>query len=473
MIGSVATRKKNSPKFHAYYEDLCELHNVMPLRMITSQKQKDILDICADRIKFDELFPITKALACDRSLCFIAVRSRCQGKYVHHNFYGKRRSNVRHRPLIHTDFGMNVVINALKKCLMRTTVLTHLILEGLYFTKNNLSLLCTGLSNCSSVQNISFHQSIIGDDGCQLICDAVKKLRNVHSLNISACDIGQSGGYCISQLLKYQQLERYSETWKEALRYRIVDVDRMPGIRRVSINNNTRLGDAGLMYLVECLKDDLWLKAIDLQNCGITNQGAQEILKLLKVNTILTVVDVRNNHDVNGDLLNAIKKQLAENSSRNVEDTQEYKWMTLDASLEEQSHSAASKTHPYFMYSNQERSLHQKGVANGRAAGSTSFWAQESCGSSYLPHQLNVELKQHMNRETKIQELTEELNKMHLEIKKVKEERDRYKKELQEMKADYNNHILLNVDTVHAINEAFDKLTTYLKRGRNGENENT
>jgi hypothetical protein len=34
----------------------------------------------------------------------------------------------------------------------------------------------------------------------------------------------------------------------------------MPGIRRITINNNPMMGDQGAALLAEALKDDLWLK---------------------------------------------------------------------------------------------------------------------------------------------------------------------------------------------------------------------
>jgi len=43
-------------------------------------------------------------------------------------------------------------------------------------------------------------------------------------------------------------------------------------------------------------KDRLvWFAAVDLQKCGLTNDGAKALQEILKYNTTLVVVDVRQN----------------------------------------------------------------------------------------------------------------------------------------------------------------------------------
>lgn len=61
---------------------------------------------------------------------------------------------------------------------------------------------------------------------------------------------------------QHQAMKRHNEAWRDSLRYRKPDLDRMPGIRRITINNNPMLGDQGAGLLAEALKDDLWLKGI-------------------------------------------------------------------------------------------------------------------------------------------------------------------------------------------------------------------
>jgi len=53
---------------------------------------------------------------------------------------------------------------------------------------------------------------------------------------------------------------RHNEAWKDSLRYRRPDLDRMHGLRRITLNSNPLIGDHGTQILAEVLKDDLWVK---------------------------------------------------------------------------------------------------------------------------------------------------------------------------------------------------------------------
>jgi hypothetical protein len=53
---------------------------------------------------------------------------------------------------------------------------------------------------------------------------------------------------------------RHNEAWKDSLRYRKPELDRMSGLRRLTLNCNPMIGDQGAQLLADVLKDDLWVK---------------------------------------------------------------------------------------------------------------------------------------------------------------------------------------------------------------------
>ena len=69
-------------------------------------------------------------------------------------------------------------------------------------------------------------------------------------LNRVVCDV----------MLQHQAIQRHGETWQGSLRYRQPNLDTMGGIRRITLNRNSLIGDDGAAALAEALKDDLWLK---------------------------------------------------------------------------------------------------------------------------------------------------------------------------------------------------------------------
>ncbi|MEJ1273348.1 phosphoserine aminotransferase 1 [Cricetulus griseus] len=60
--------------------------------------------------------------------------------------------------------------------------------------------------------------------------------------------------------LKYQTMRRHEETWAESLRYRRPDFDGMAGLRRITLNCNTLIGDQGASAFADSLSEDLWLR---------------------------------------------------------------------------------------------------------------------------------------------------------------------------------------------------------------------
>lgn len=100
------------------------------------------------------------------------------------------------------------------------------------------------------------------------------------------------------------------------------------GIRRLTLNDNIDLGDEAAADLFETLKDDPFVKAIDMQNCGLTNRGAQLALSTLIVNDALAVLDVRNNPQISAAMLTAVMTRLYENGANNP-DVGRWKWTRL------------------------------------------------------------------------------------------------------------------------------------------------
>lgn len=123
-----------------------------------------------------------------------------------------------------------------------------------------------------------------------------------------------------------QALKRHNEAWKDSLRYGRPDLDSMFGIRRITITSNPNIGDRGVYLLSEAFKSDLWLKALDLQDCGITTTGAKHLLDGLKFNAMMHVLDVRLNLDIDRDMLQKIMEQVMINSNGHSTD---YEWMDL------------------------------------------------------------------------------------------------------------------------------------------------
>ncbi|KAL1787527.1 centrosomal protein of 78 kDa [Sigmodon hispidus] len=129
----------------------------------------------------------------------------------------------------------------------------------------------------------------------------------------------------MAKILKYQTMRRHEETWAESLRYRRPDFDGMAGLRRITMNCNTLIGDQGASAFADSLSEDLWLRALDLQQCGLTSEGAKALLEALETNRTLVVLDIRKNPLIDHSMMKAVIKKVLQNGrSANSE----YQWIT-------------------------------------------------------------------------------------------------------------------------------------------------
>lgn len=61
-------------------------------------------------------------------------------------------------------------------------------------------------------------------------------------------------------LFQYQGMQRHGTAWAESLRYRHPQLEGMSGLRRITLNCNTLIGDRGAAALARELAEDLWIK---------------------------------------------------------------------------------------------------------------------------------------------------------------------------------------------------------------------
>lgn len=138
-----------------------------------------------------------------------------------------------------------------------------------------------------------------------------------------------SGNYGLVDVIKKQQYKRHEECWAHSLRSSTANPNIMLGLRRLTLNDNPKLGDDGVAELFEALKDDLFVKAVDLQNCGLTDRGAEMALSMLTFNDTLVVLDMRKNALMSASALEMVMGQLYKNNADKSE-TKLWKWTKLE-----------------------------------------------------------------------------------------------------------------------------------------------
>ncbi|KAF6202463.1 hypothetical protein GE061_004864 [Apolygus lucorum] len=324
-------KEEDSRTFINSYEAICKKSHTHPLRevKVASSSVKGTLDLIVDKVKFNDWKSLLKAVSCDRSLHSIAFKSRIlQGAVDEEVVTDRQARDLKKGPVLFTVFMLQKFIDACLNCLVHSKTLRMYQLEKIPLTMDLVTSLAQGLTKTCCLQKLILVGCRLGDEGCFYITEAVKKIPSIRILDLSSNDLTPKGARHLANLIKFQDIMRYNECWKHSLRYREVNTEAIPGLRRFSINDNHEITDQGLEYIIEALYDDNWIKAIDMQNCGITDRGCSVVLKLLETNKEIVVFDIRKNDIINMTANASIISILGSHTKET--DKIQFGWMDID-----------------------------------------------------------------------------------------------------------------------------------------------
>ncbi|XP_056642296.1 centrosomal protein of 78 kDa-like [Diorhabda sublineata] len=321
--------------FYVWYPELCRRMNCIPARVIKLSKPKcrTILEFNGDRLKIDEWIPIVNALRTDTSLHAICIKSRLSNCPVLHDIETEEKAkNMKRRyGSLYTAFVLSQLVKSISSSIKRTDVLTFLELDGLPMLPQYLEPLMQALKKNKSVRHLSFANCALRDSGCDMVCQYLRYIPNIEVINLSGCNLCSKSGEYLSKFIKYQQINRYCESWHNSLRYENPQKNNMKGIKRITINCNDDFGDKGCQYILDELEDDLWIKALDLQRCGITEDLAIKIIDIVRCSKSLEIFDLRQNDQINIKTIEKIRQVLEEKQEFGYQP--EFQWCSSSLSL--------------------------------------------------------------------------------------------------------------------------------------------
>ncbi|XP_044252277.1 protein Cep78 homolog [Drosophila takahashii] len=307
-------KSSKSRSFHFRYLELCRAKNLTPVPDIRSKSNATttFLELCGDKLAVSDWQLLTEALHYDLVLQQLVVRLR--RTYPQTNIdpidTEKRARLFRQRPVIYTRFIFNSLVQAIANCVSSNKNLSVLKLEGLPLQDGYIETIAKSLADNECLETVSFRKSNIGDKGCEVVCNTAKYLNRIDLFDLSDCGLTSKGAEHVAEMLKMQKITRFTEGWEKSLRYRSVDVNTIGGLRTVLLADNPAIGDDGIRWITEVLKEDAWIKKIDMEGCGLTDIGANLILDCLELNTAITEFSVKNNEGISKFLQRSIRDHL-------------------------------------------------------------------------------------------------------------------------------------------------------------------
>lgn len=321
----VIKKSSKSRSFHFRYLELCRAKNITPVPNIRSNgNTTTILELFGDKLGVSEWLLIIDALHHDLVLQTLAIRMRrSNGNNIVLPIDTENRARLfRQKPVIYTRFIFNSLVEAIVNCVMSNKNLTVLKLEALPLQDSYIECIAKSLASNDCLKELSFQKSYIGDKGCGAVCSTVKYLNHIETFNLSDCNLGPKGAEHIADMIKMQKISRFSEGWEKSLRYRSVDVDSISGLRNISLSNNPNFGDEGLRLIAEVLKEDAWVKSIEMESCGLTDLGANLILECLGLNNAITEFNIRHNDGISKFLMRQIRDHLGKEDEEKLNEPQ-------------------------------------------------------------------------------------------------------------------------------------------------------
>uniref|UniRef100_A0A3B3DTE2 Centrosomal protein 78 n=1 Tax=Oryzias melastigma TaxID=30732 RepID=A0A3B3DTE2_ORYME len=302
-------RQQGAQDFMLYYDFVCAKQETFPVPAVKGSLDKGMLNFNGDRLKPTDWPPILQAISINNHLDHIAISIYGLSRLRQHKSTFKRKI-----PAIRSKDMTFKLCKALRDCLTVSSNLKTLHLNGLPLRERDLITLTKGLAKSTSLKNLSLANCPISDEGVEVICQSVKYSTTIVTVDFTGCSLTWRGADHIANIIKYQGMQRHSTAWAESLRYRHPQLEGMSGLRRITLNSNTLIGDRGAAALARELAEDLWIKALDLQRCGLSNEGGRHLLEALKTNSFLCVLDIRNNPLVDKPLVKTIIEKVLMNA---------------------------------------------------------------------------------------------------------------------------------------------------------------
>jgi hypothetical protein len=168
----------------------------------------------------------------------------------------------------------------------------HLI--GMRFSKEAYGILGEGIATAKTLKRLIINQTNIGSYGLAELAAGFSQCSSIEYLDLQCNDLNDSHALTLSKIISIQFEMRDNLKWKLGLRLpQEIDVSKL-GIRYVHLARNA-IGSKGAIILAAAIKQDAYLRAVNLKKNKIGENGIKELLSAVNFNPNLLLMDVTDN----------------------------------------------------------------------------------------------------------------------------------------------------------------------------------
>ncbi|TNV84927.1 hypothetical protein FGO68_gene10736 [Halteria grandinella] len=188
-----------------------------------------------------------------------------------------------------------LLVRAFKDNMQENRNLKQIHIIGMKFSREAFTIFGEGIAKAKSLKKLIFNQTNIGQYGLAELALGFSQCSSVEYLDLQCNNLNDSHGYTLAKIISTQFEMRDNLKWKLGLRLpQEIDVSKL-GIRYIHLGRNS-IGNKGAYQLAQAIKQDAYLRGVNLRKNKIGESGIRELLNATHANSNLLVMDVTHNH---------------------------------------------------------------------------------------------------------------------------------------------------------------------------------
>lgn len=202
---------------------------------------------------------------------------------------------------------------ALAGTLQGSVALTELRLVGLKLGKLGWKGLAEGLVAACPVEYLAVNYCQMNDAALELLIPGLKSLERLRKLDLSNNQLSDKCGFFLSRLINIHCFRKDEISWLNNLRSGANTPASPPtSLQEICIANN-KISDKSVFDLCHALSFDSCVQALDLRRNPVSEEGGRELISMIRSNSSLLLLDIRETGLRDVKLLYELLKKLRRN----------------------------------------------------------------------------------------------------------------------------------------------------------------
>eukprot|EP00347_Sterkiella_histriomuscorum_P018447 403345477 len=242
-------------------------------------------------------------------------------------------SPVRSKYLSQNYLDNYLMVEGICKNIKISSQLTSVAFCGLRLSLDSMHVISESLIKNKYLKDLTFNFCLLDNSMLEAIMPALCQNQCLETLNLSCNGLDDKCSYLIAKIVSSQSERRDHVVWSYSLRGELPPNDEYKqGLKQVILSHNN-FSDILASELILALRNDLYMRSVDIKNNNIDEQWVGEFVKLMVSNQSLTNLDLRENPGFNL----KFHRKLALALLRNIQDLKQKGELELDNTISEES----------------------------------------------------------------------------------------------------------------------------------------